>query len=103
MPRYGGNARLVYDTGDIAALQTKYKDKVEAEVAAVEGTVKTPDEARQALGLDTIGADDLLIPVNRLPISDVMPPSTAAPTQEGGDEEAGDPEAVRAAIRGLTE
>lgn len=103
MPRYGDDARLAYDAGDIAALQTKYKDKVDAEVAAVEGTIKTPDEAREALGLDTVGADDLLVPVNRLPLSDLMPPNGDRDLSQSGDGEATDPEAVRAAIRGLTE
>lgn len=65
VPKFGDESLLLtYDRSKIDALDEATLQRVESLVAAVEGGIMTPDEARQDLKLDTIGADDLLVPLN---------------------------------------
>ena len=71
-PLYEGNISLRYDLDSIPAMTEKRKQIYENVVAGVQAGILTRNEARERLGLeDVTGGDDLYIPSNLFPISEV--------------------------------
>ena len=86
-PRYGENISIQYDIDSIPAMVERRRRVYENVTQAVREGIITRNEARERLGLDSIqGGDDILIPANLFPLSQLAGDSPAD-TQE--PEEAG--------------
>ena len=86
-PRYGENISVQYDIDSIPAMVERRRRVYENVTQAVREGIITRNEARERLGLDSIqGGDDILIPANLFPLSQLAGDSPAD-TQE--PEEAG--------------
>jgi phage portal protein BeeE len=55
---------LTFDPMEIDALEEQNLQKIERIVKAVNGPILSPDEGRQIVNYDTVGADSLLVPIN---------------------------------------
>ena len=84
-PRYGDNILIQYDIDSIPAMVERRRRVYENVTQAVREGIITRNEARERLGLDSIqGGDDILIPANLFPLSQIAV-SSPADTQEPED------------------
>ena len=86
-PRYGENISVQYDIDSIPAMVERRRRVYENVTQAVREGIITRNEARERLGLDSIqGGDDILIPANLFPLSQL---SGGSPADTQEPEEAG--------------
>ena len=68
VPKWFGDSeakhKITFDPMQIRALEEANLQKIERIVKAVNGPILTPDDARQIINYDTVGADELLMPFN---------------------------------------
>jgi HK97 family phage portal protein len=87
-PAYGDGVYLAYNADSVSALENKRQIKFDRMVAAVKGSIVTPNEAREEIGFDPVdqdGADDLLIPDMMISLDDVDEDLPNTGGEQGGE------------------